>query len=39
MAYRLGEKTADPLSMYVGDLMTVNVNLARARRGRCEGQR
>ena len=28
MAYRLGEKTADPLAMYVGDQMTVNVNLA-----------
>ena len=27
-AYRLGEKTTDPLSMYKGDLMTVNVNLA-----------
>lgn len=28
VAYRLGEKSADPLSMYKGDLMTVNVNLA-----------
>ena len=28
VAYRLGEKVADPLAMYVGDLMTVNVNLA-----------
>ena len=27
-AYRLGENTKDPLSMYKGDLMTVNVNLA-----------
>ncbi|CAI5495481.1 unnamed protein product [Closterium sp. Naga37s-1] len=27
-AYRIGEKTSDPLAMYVGDLMTVNVNLA-----------
>jgi aspartyl-tRNA(Asn)/glutamyl-tRNA(Gln) amidotransferase subunit A len=27
-AYRFGEKTADPLSMYLGDLMTVNLNLA-----------
>ena len=27
-AYRFGEKTADPVSMYVGDLMTVNLNLA-----------
>ncbi|GLC34522.1 hypothetical protein PLESTB_001252100 [Pleodorina starrii] len=27
-AYRLGEKSADPLAMYKGDLMTVNVNLA-----------
>ena len=30
VAYRLGEKTSDPLAMYVGDLMTVNVNLAGA---------
>lgn len=29
VAYRLGEKTSDPLAMYVGDLMTVNVNLVR----------
>lgn len=29
VAYRLGDKTSDPLSMYVGDLMTVNVNLVR----------
>lgn len=29
VAYRLGAKTSDPLSMYVGDLMTVNVNLVR----------
>eukprot|EP00899_Mesostigma_viride_P013064 jgi/Mesvir1/21759/Mv04164-RA.1 len=27
-AYRLGEKSSDPLAMYLGDLMTVNVNLA-----------
>ena len=27
-SYALGAKTADPLSMYVGDLTTVNVNLA-----------
>lgn len=27
-AYRLGEKSTDPLAMYKGDLMTVNVNLA-----------
>lgn len=27
-AYRLGEKTSDPLAMYKGDLMTVNLNLA-----------
>ena len=27
-AFALGAKTADPLSMYVGDLTTVNVNLA-----------
>ncbi|GAQ88468.1 aspartyl-tRNA(Asn)/glutamyl-tRNA (Gln) amidotransferase subunit A [Klebsormidium nitens] len=27
-AYQIGEKTEDPLSMYVGDIMTVNVNLA-----------
>jgi aspartyl-tRNA(Asn)/glutamyl-tRNA(Gln) amidotransferase subunit A len=27
-AYKLGEKTSDPLAMYKGDLMTVNVNLA-----------
>ncbi|GFR42442.1 hypothetical protein Agub_g3349 [Astrephomene gubernaculifera] len=27
-AYRLGEKASDPLAMYKGDLMTVNVNLA-----------
>ena len=26
-AYRLGEKSSDPLSMYLGDLMTVNANL------------
>jgi len=28
VAYKLGEKSADPLAMYKGDLMTVNVNLA-----------
>ncbi|KAG6541631.1 hypothetical protein Mapa_016896 [Marchantia paleacea] len=28
VAYKIGEKTDDPLSMYAGDLMTVNVNLA-----------
>ena len=28
VAYRIGEKTNDPLSMYLGDLMTVNANLA-----------
>ncbi|GBG60702.1 hypothetical protein CBR_g12438 [Chara braunii] len=27
-AFRLGEKITEPLSMYVGDMMTVNVNLA-----------
>uniref|UniRef100_A0A7S3XCW8 Glutamyl-tRNA(Gln) amidotransferase subunit A, chloroplastic/mitochondrial n=1 Tax=Picocystis salinarum TaxID=88271 RepID=A0A7S3XCW8_9CHLO len=27
-AYKIGEKTDDPLSMYIGDIMTVNVNLA-----------
>jgi aspartyl-tRNA(Asn)/glutamyl-tRNA(Gln) amidotransferase subunit A len=27
-AYKLGEKTEDPLEMYKGDLMTVNVNLS-----------
>lgn len=27
-AYQLGEKTKDPLEMYKGDLMTVNVNLS-----------
>jgi aspartyl-tRNA(Asn)/glutamyl-tRNA(Gln) amidotransferase subunit A len=27
-AYTLGEKTKDPLEMYKGDLMTVNVNLS-----------
>ncbi len=27
-AYKLGEKTKDPLEMYKGDLMTVNVNLS-----------
>lgn len=27
-AYRLGEKTADPLQMYLGDIFTVPVNLA-----------
>lgn len=28
VAYRLGEKLSDPLAMYKGDLMTVNLNLA-----------
>lgn len=28
VAYRLGEKSTDPLAMYKGDVMTVNVNLA-----------
>ena len=27
-AYKLGEKLDDPVAMYAGDLMTVNVNLA-----------
>jgi aspartyl-tRNA(Asn)/glutamyl-tRNA(Gln) amidotransferase subunit A len=27
-AYRLGEKTEDPLAMYLGDLYTVSANLA-----------
>ncbi|KAJ6830425.1 glutamyl-tRNA(Gln) amidotransferase subunit A, chloroplastic/mitochondrial [Iris pallida] len=27
-AYKMGEKTNDPLAMYAGDIMTVNVNLA-----------
>jgi aspartyl-tRNA(Asn)/glutamyl-tRNA(Gln) amidotransferase subunit A len=27
-AYKLGEKTADPLSMYLGDIYTVPVNIA-----------
>ncbi|OAY70728.1 Glutamyl-tRNA(Gln) amidotransferase subunit A, chloroplastic/mitochondrial [Ananas comosus] len=27
-AYKIGEKTEDPLAMYAGDIMTVNVNLA-----------
>jgi aspartyl-tRNA(Asn)/glutamyl-tRNA(Gln) amidotransferase subunit A len=27
-AYRLGEKLSDPLAMYKGDLMTINVNLS-----------
>ena len=27
-AYRVGEKSGDPLEMYKGDLMTVNLNLA-----------
>jgi aspartyl-tRNA(Asn)/glutamyl-tRNA(Gln) amidotransferase subunit A len=27
-AYRLGDKTSDPLAMYRGDLTTVNLNLA-----------
>eukprot|EP00223_Ostreococcus_mediterraneus_P003883 CAMPEP_0174580146 /NCGR_PEP_ID=MMETSP0929-20130131/2020_1 /TAXON_ID=548131 ORGANISM="Ostreococcus mediterraneus, Strain clade-D-RCC2572" /NCGR_SAMPLE_ID=MMETSP0929 /ASSEMBLY_ACC=CAM_ASM_000573 /LENGTH=456 /DNA_ID=CAMNT_0015761569 /DNA_START=367 /DNA_END=1737 /DNA_ORIENTATION=+ len=28
VAYRMGEKILDPLQMYTGDIMTVNVNLA-----------
>jgi aspartyl-tRNA(Asn)/glutamyl-tRNA(Gln) amidotransferase subunit A len=28
VAYEIGEKIMDPLQMYTGDLMTVNVNLA-----------
>ncbi|KAL8484432.1 hypothetical protein ACS0TY_026925 [Phlomoides rotata] len=28
VAYKIGEKKNDPLAMYVGDIMTVNVNLA-----------
>ncbi|KAL2933413.1 Glutamyl-tRNA(Gln) amidotransferase subunit A chloroplastic/mitochondrial, partial [Bienertia sinuspersici] len=27
-AYKIGEKKNDPLAMYAGDIMTVNVNLA-----------
>ena len=27
-AYRIGEKSADPLQMYLGDIFTVPVNLA-----------
>lgn len=27
-AYRIGEKTADPLEMYLGDVYTVPVNIA-----------
>lgn len=27
-AYKVGEKTSDPLEMYKGDVMTVNLNLA-----------
>jgi len=27
-AYKIGEKSSDPLAMYKGDLMTVNLNLA-----------
>ena len=27
-AYRLGEKTSDPLQMYLGDIFTVTANLA-----------
>lgn len=29
-AYKFGEKLSDPLSMYVGDLMTAGVNLSGA---------
>ncbi|KAL8553621.1 hypothetical protein ACS0TY_002071 [Phlomoides rotata] len=28
VAYKIGEKKNDPLAMYAGDIMTVNVNLA-----------
>ena len=28
-AFRIGERTADPLEMYLGDLFTVSANLAR----------
>ena len=27
-AFRVGEKSADPVQMYLGDIFTVNVNLA-----------
>jgi aspartyl-tRNA(Asn)/glutamyl-tRNA(Gln) amidotransferase subunit A len=27
-AFRLGEKTADPLTMYLSDILTISVNLA-----------
>ena len=27
-AYKLGDKVSDPLAMYKGDLMTVNLNLS-----------
>lgn len=27
-AYKLGDKVSDPLAMYKGDLMTINLNLA-----------
>lgn len=27
-AYKIGEKVSDPLAMYKGDLMTINLNLA-----------
>ena len=27
-AFRLGEKTADPLTMYLSDIFTISVNLA-----------
>lgn len=33
-AYKFGEKLSDPLSMYVGDLMTAGLNLSGARRVR-----
>ena len=29
-AFRIGERSADPLAMYKGDLMTVPINLAGA---------
>ena len=33
-AYRIGERSSDPLAMYKGDLMTVPINLA----GQCLGR-
>ncbi len=28
LPYKLGDKVSDPLAMYLGDLATVNINLA-----------